>query len=314
MPGARRGCRRPALSGQRTARPVPWGVAGGSCAEPRKAEAPLLPPPVAAPLRAHSPQGLPPARGRGRGGAPLREREGQARSEAEGVGPARISHAPTCWPPRPLWRDAGRPAARPPPRSARPAPAPSFTSSRSGSPRHPGNAAPRRSPPSFAGGAGLRWPEAANQQPHGPRAPWREGARPRWQLREGGTARPRRRLLGIAWAPRRGEAVSARRLRGREGPCSRRVFCEALPTSRLGLLPAGRCVPGGQWWGVSCTSGAKPGWTTNEAFGSLLSYQEDGGDLLCAPRWFIAGCSCHPVSRGSLGFGGGSLGAADLPQ
>lgn len=176
--GARRapGLRAPGTRGSApTQDGAPGGWRGETCAEPR------APPhaPSAAPLRAPSPQGLPPARRRGRGGH--RSVGGRGPGHAPGLRglgpPASPTHPPAT--PRPPWpprrgasQPAGRPATRPPPRSARPAPAPSFTSSRSGSPRHPGNAAPL--PPSLlhrrGGGPGSGDRRQPISNPPGPRA------------------------------------------------------------------------------------------------------------------------------------------------
>lgn len=109
---------------------------------------------------------------------------------------------------------------------------------RAGSPRHPGNAAPlpallrRRGP-----GSGDR-----RQPISGPR-PTCPVARRRWRS-------------GVAWAPRRGEAVTGRYRpppRGAGGaPLPPPLLC-GLPASRCRLLPARRCVPGAEGWGMPCT-------------------------------------------------------------
>lgn len=277
--------------------------AGESCAEPLGAGASLLPPPPRPPRSAHPRLRASLLPADGGEGAPL---WGRARSEAEGIGPARISHARTHPPATP--RPAGR-HGRPPPRSARPAPARALLHLRS--PRHPGNAAPRRSLLRRRGRAQVTaGSQSAAPPPHVPRggearagggSRGREGPRGRGGWASRGPRGGERPLSPAASGGGRGLAPASSSVRG----CPPPAWVSCLPGDAR-LLVSGRvCL---------LLSGARPGGATTEALGSLLSYQEGGGDLLCAPRWFVAGCGCHPASRGCLGFGGCSLGLADVPQ
>lgn len=134
------------LSGQRPARPVPREEAARIPGERRRLCFPLRGRPAPR-TRASEPPSCPrkgrPSEGRG-GPGTLRGGGDRARPDLP------RTHLPR----RGLLAAPGRS----PPSSARPAPAPSFSSPGCGcgSPRHPGNAAPRRAPPSSAGGAGLR--------------------------------------------------------------------------------------------------------------------------------------------------------------
>lgn len=236
-------------------------------------------PPVAAPLRTPSLQSLPVARRRGRGGAPLTEETGQALSAAEGTVSTQLSHtrthAPTC-------RAA----------SCRP-PAPS--SSRAGSPRHLGNAAPlppllrRRGP-----GSGDR-----RQPISGPR-PTCPVARRRW--------RP-----GVARAPRRGEAVTGRYRpppRGAGGAPLPPPLLWGLPASRCGLLPARRCVPGAEGWGMPCTVVLNQGGPRMRRSGPSLFCQGWRG---LAERTEVVQCG-PPYLQRQPGLWSYIFGVADLPQ
>lgn len=109
VPGVRRGCGRPALGGQPPARPVPRGAAGSAAS----------PPPLRRPAPRTFASGPPSSPPKGARGAPLCGRaRARARSRAEGTGPARVSHAPTCHAAASLAAPAGserasEPAGRP---------------------------------------------------------------------------------------------------------------------------------------------------------------------------------------------------------
>lgn len=213
--------------------------AGESCAEPLGAGASLLPPPPRPPRSAHPRLRASLLPADGGEGAPL---WGRARSEAEGIGPARISHARTHLPRRgpPAATAARRRGALAP----RP-PAPSFTSARPVTP-----ATPRRAAPSSAGGAGLRWPQAANRQHPRPTCPV-AGRRAPAEAAAGGRGR-----AAEAVGRRAGPAAGS----GRYRPPPQGVGGALLPPRPLwgaARLPSGSPAcreTRACWWAVGCVS------------------------------------------------------------
>lgn len=96
--------------------------------------------------------------------------------------------------------------------------------------------------------AGSQSAEPPAHVPRGQETHARGGSRGR----EGPRGRGR---LGVARDPRRERPLLAAASGGGRGL----VLCEGLPASALSSPPCRQIAPGGEWWGVSCTSGASQG-------------------------------------------------------